>query len=127
MREHLLELLHEGLAAPALPALGEAGLLAREAPLPDRIEFGGDHRGVVGPVLEQAALALQQPVELFGAVAAPPREEDHVMSALDRADAIDLHEPQVPHQRQQRRAAQPAAGRIAEAVMLEKQPAGLAV
>ena len=49
-------------ACQAWPALADAGLGAREAELPVRVELGRDDGGVVGPVFEQAPVAFQQPV-----------------------------------------------------------------
>ena len=48
----------------------------------------------MGPVLKQRAPPFQQVVELPWPVAPAPGGQDHVVSAFDRGDAVDLDEAQ---------------------------------
>ena len=44
------------------------------------------------PMFKQGAVAFQQGLEVFGLVGLAAGKQDHVMRALDRINAIDLHE-----------------------------------
>ena len=53
-----------------------------------------NNRGVVGPVLEDGSLALMQLGKLMRAVAMIAGVQNHVVRALDRADAVYLNKSQ---------------------------------
>src|SRR3546814_9480380 len=76
MLQHGVELRLEAFAVPVALARAQARLLAQEAPLPVGKEAAGDDRGVVGPVLEQQAVALVQAGELSLPVGLGAREEE---------------------------------------------------
>jgi hypothetical protein len=93
--EHPVQHRLETLAVPLAPTFPQGLALPGEAAHPVGIEAGRDDRGVVGPVLEQRRLALQQVVELAVAVGVIARKEDQVVGALHRVDAVDLDEAQL--------------------------------
>ena len=99
-RQHPLEQALEAGAAELAPALDEACPLALEAWLPEGVKAAGDHRRVVGPVLEERRLALQQMGQLRLAIGLVAAEEDVVVGPLDRVDAVDLDVAQILDQPQ---------------------------
>ncbi len=92
MGQHILDLRVELGALPIRPSPLQAVGLAREADLPVGEIFRRQDRRVMGPMLEQGAVAFKQRRQMLRPVALPPRPEDHVMRAFDRVDAVDLHE-----------------------------------
>ena len=89
--EHAPELVLVGIAVPAAKAPLDHVALALEAQFPVWIEaHGEDRRDIMGPVLEQSPVDLERPAQQLRPVASVAREQDHVVRALDRADAVDL-------------------------------------
>ena len=114
--QHIVEPFLEPRAAPAPQAFG----VASEPEPPIGVERHRDHRGVMGPVLEQRPPALQQVGELLRPVASAPGSQNHMVGALDPGDAVDLDEPETLHEPGQillRR-------RTPESVPVEGQPPG---
>ncbi len=92
MTQHIVELLLEPRLAPLAPAAQDGRSVPQEPPPPVGEEPRGNDGRIMRPVLEQAAITLQQPLQHFRAVGIVAREQDHVVRTLDRGDAVDLHE-----------------------------------
>ena len=88
--DHRLRLGPDALHPPRM--LQHPAAVALEADLPVGIPRGGDGRGVVRPVLEEPALALQEPLQQARLIPLEPGGEDQMMRPLDHVDRVDLDE-----------------------------------
>ena len=109
---------------PALPACAQRLGIAGEAVPPMRKGLDGQGRRVMGPVLPQLPVALQQRFERLGPVALAPAEQDHVMRAFHRRDAVDLNEADPLNQCGERGAGGGASRRVSKGMPVEEQLAG---
>ena len=100
--------------------------VARAAPLeavdPPGKPVAADDARVVRPVLEQAARRLGVVRELHRAESVETRVEDQVMRALDRVDAVDLHEAEPRDGGEDARARRAPRGAIERASGKEEFP-----
>ena len=109
------------LCEPAAIAAREPRPVALEADLPVRVEAGRDDRGVVGPVLEQPRLALEEALQQCRPVGLVAREQDHVMGARHHVDAVHLDEAHALDQREQAIGGELAARRIGQPLQRQDQ------
>ena len=68
-----------------------------ETNLPVAEPLAGDRRRIVGPVLEERPVPLQQVTEHARLIAVEPARQDQVVRALDDVDRVNLDVPQLLH------------------------------
>ncbi len=90
----------KSLAAPLAPTVDDGLAFPFEAVLPVAEEAAGDDRSVMGPVLEQFAVVFKQRCQMFAAIGLVAREQDLMMGAFHRRDAVNLNEADVMDQLQ---------------------------
>ena len=84
----------EPMSLPFLPAPAQGLGITGKAQTPMGIERHRNYSGIMGPVFEHCAVTRQQIIQLAWLVSLTPRKQDHMMRALDRGDAVKLHETQ---------------------------------
>ena len=124
---NVIDQILEAGTPPFPPARAQIVSNPLETVAPMGIEDARDHRRVMGPVFEQHPVALVHRPQMTLSIGLVAREENLVMRPLDRIDAVDLHEAEPLDQAEQAGPVQPGAGRRAQPLQMQEQPAGLAV
>ncbi len=79
------------------------------------------------PVLEQVAIVFQKRRQMFAPVGLVAGKQDLVMGALDRGDAVHLHEADVVDELQQPLLAERTVRSAGKALLGEEDATGVAV
>lgn len=73
----------------------EAFFCLGETMAPMGIKLRWNQAGVMGPMFKERAALLMQYFQMLVAISIGPRMQDHMVGALDRVDAVELHVAQL--------------------------------
>lgn len=110
----------ETLTVPFAPAFLNDRLAAAEAVFPIGIKFRRQDGGIMRPVLEKRAILFQQRGQMVAPVGLVAGENNLVMGARHRADAVHLHEAEIGDELQQPILGKRLAGRGGKALPRQK-------